>query len=226
MDMIALLKEVDAINSRFNRVFSEKINKDDKNIEKTWIKEVKKESKEERRYGEKRKKETDNPNLGDKLKPKEEKKKKDIIKIIDDSDKHKEDFDQDVEDITLKMDGFERIHLEQYQKHLDQYKRFLATYLEEGSGTIASSYAYQTSDDKPKKREFSWGQEVVTYGEIKDIVRRVHMNALLGGNSTGTLSGHNQIAWQEAEDFKFWKYTSKFNEMMSMILYDQAGSGG
>lgn len=163
--------------------------------------------------------------LSEKLKPKEKKKEKDIIKIIDDSRKHKTKLEQDVEDITLKMDGFEKIHLEQYQKHLDQYKRFLNAYLEEESNVFIPNYAYH-DEKKTEKREFKWGEEVITYHEIKDIVRRIHMNALLSGNNMGTISVHNSVDWQESEDYKFWKYVSKFNEELSFIVYDLVGSGG
>lgn len=156
----------------------------------------------------------------------EQNKDKDIVVIIDESKKHKDELDEQIESITLKMDGFERIHLEQYQKQLDEYKRFLAEYLRDGNNIISSPYnAYNNGDDE-KQRKFEWGQEVVTYGEIKDIVRRIQMNALLGAGSSGDLSSHNQVSWQEAQDYKFWKYCSKFNEQMSFVIHDLVGSGG
>lgn len=153
---------------------------------------------------------------------------KDIVVIIDESKKHKDELDEQIESITLKMDGFERIHLEQYQKQLDEYKRFLAEYLKDGNNVVSSPYsAYNNNNsDDDKKRKFEWGQEVVTYGEIKDIVRRIQMNALLGAGSSGDLSSHNQVSWQEAQDYKFWKYCSKFNEQMSFVIHDLVGSGG
>lgn len=159
---------------------------------------------------------------------KENNKDKDIVVIIDESKKHKDELDEQVESITLKMDGFERIHLEQYQKQLDEYKRFLAEYLRDGNNIVSSPYsAYNNNNsDDDKKRKFEWGQEVITYGEIKDIVRRIQMNALLGAGSNGDLSGHNQVSWQEAQDYKFWKYCSKFNEQMSFVIHDLVGSGG
>jgi len=154
-------------------------------------------------------------------------KDKDIVVIIDESRKHKDELDEQIEFITLKMDGFERIHLEQYQKQLDEYKRFLAEYLRDANNAASSPYsAYNNNNDDDKQRKFEWGQEVVTYGEIKDIVRRIQMNALLGAGSNGDLSGHNQVSWQEAQDYKFWKYCSKFNEQMSFVIHDLVGSGG
>ncbi|MBT4823874.1 hypothetical protein HN695_00725 [Candidatus Woesearchaeota archaeon] len=154
------------------------------------------------------------------------KKDKDIVIIIDESDKHKDDLDKDIEAITLKMDGFEKIHIEQYEKQLEQYKRFLAEYLKEAQNALTSAYDPYQDENGDGKREFEWGQEVVTYFEIKDIVRRIHMNALMSGNASGTMSGHNNVGWQEAEDYKFWKYCSKFNEQMSFIIHDVIGSGG
>lgn len=148
-----------------------------------------------------------------------------IMVIVDESEKHKDKLDDQKEAITLKMDGFEKVHLEQYEKQLAEYKRFLAEYLAEAR---LNALGYNPYDDKKEdgKRNFEWGQEVVTYSEIKDIVRRIHMNALLSGNSSGDISGHNSVSWQEVQDYKFWKYCSKFNEMMSFVLYDLVGSGG
>ncbi|MBI4453048.1 hypothetical protein HY636_00215 [Candidatus Woesearchaeota archaeon] len=164
--------------------------------------------------------------LKDGKKSDEQKKDKDIVVIIDESKKHKDELDEQIESITLKMDGFERIHLEQYQKQLDEYKRFLAEYLRDANNAASSPYSNYDNNEGDKQRKFEWGQEVVTYGEIKDIVRRIQMNALLGAGSNGDLSGHNQVSWQEAQDYKFWKYCSKFNEQMSFVIHDLVGSGG
>ncbi|MBT4540576.1 hypothetical protein HOC35_03615 [Candidatus Woesearchaeota archaeon] len=161
-----------------------------------------------------------------KIKTKKEKKDKSIVIIIDESEKHKEELDEQVEAITLGMDGFEKIHLEQYEKQLEQYKRFLSEYLKEAQYATEAYKAYQPDEGEEKKRKFEWGQEVVTFKEIKDIVRRIQMNALMSGNSVGDMSGHNSVSWDEAQEYKFWKYTSKFNETMSFIIYDSIGSGG
>lgn len=161
-----------------------------------------------------------------KVRKSKDKHDKDIVVIIDESEKHKEELDEQMESITIDMDGFEKIHIEQYQKQLEQYKRFLNEYLKEAQYTAKAYDAYQDDKEKDGKRKFEWGQEVVTFREIKDIARRIHMNALLSGNSTGDMSGHNSISWSEGQEYKFWKYASKFNEMMSFIIYDSIGSGG
>jgi hypothetical protein len=155
-------------------------------------------------------------------------KEKDIVVIIDDSEKHEDKLDRDKQQITLKMDGFEKVHLEQYEKILEQYRRFLAEYLKEAQNAFGNYDKYnagQDSEDK-EKRNFNWGQEVITYKEVKDIARRIHMNALMSGDYVGDISGHNSVGWQENQEYKFWKYASKFNELMSFILYDSVGSGG
>ena len=146
--------------------------------------------------------------LAGKLKPKKEKKDKDIVIIIDSSEKHKDKLDEDVESITLKMDGFEKVHLEQYHKQLEEYKRFLAEYLKEANSGLMPGYDHYEEKEDDGKRNFEWGQEVITYVEIKDIARRIHMNALLSGDGVGSLTGHNHVGWQEAEDYKFWRYCS------------------
>jgi len=164
--------------------------------------------------------------LAKKLLPKKKEKDDDLVIIIDKSEKHKEKLDKQIESITLKMDGFEKIHLEQYQKQLEQYQRFLAEYLKDSNNVLKQGYnPYEDKDNDKKEREFKWGQEVVTYFEIKDIARRIQMNALLSGNTNGAVGGHNHVGWQEAEDYKFWKYCSKFNELMSFIFYDNIGAG-
>jgi hypothetical protein len=160
-----------------------------------------------------------------KIKKKKSKQDKDIVVIIDESEKHKDELDEQMEAITMDMDGFEKIHLQQYEKQLEQYKRFLSEYLKEAEYATKAYDAYQEKEDKGK-RKFEWGQEVVTFREIKDIARRIHMNALLSGNSTGDMSGHNSISWSEGQEYKFWKYASKFNEMMSFVIYDTIGGGG
>ncbi len=166
--------------------------------------------------------------ISEKLQIKKEVKEKDIVIIIDESEKHEDKLDRDKQQITLKMDGFEKIHLEQYEKILEQYKRFLAEYLREAQNAHASYDKYSAGQDSEEKdkRKFSWGQEVITYREVKDIARRIHMNALMSGDYVGDISGHNSIGWQENQEYKFWKYASKFNELMSFILYDSVGSGG
>ncbi|MFH1439604.1 MAG: hypothetical protein ABIG89_03495 [Candidatus Woesearchaeota archaeon] len=163
--------------------------------------------------------------LAKKLKPDKTKikqDKKDIVIIIDESDKHKDELDEQVEAVTINMDGFERIHLEQYEKQLEQYKRFLAEYLRESNNVLKPGYDQYKSDDDGK-RKFQWGQEVVTYIEVKDIARRAQMNSLMSGMTGEALGGHNDISWQEVQDYKFWKLCSKFNEQMSFLLYEKIG---
>lgn len=141
--------------------------------------------------------------------------KKDIVKIIDESEKFEDELDKNVRDITLNMDGFERFHLEHYQKQVEQYKRFLEEYLKEAKGSMAD-YGYAAEEAK-SSRNFEWGQEIINHSKIRDLARRMQMNAVLGGN-------HNQVTSEERNDYEFWKYASKFNLMMSFILYDTIGA--
>jgi len=151
--------------------------------------------------------------------------KKDIIKIIDDEEKEKEILDDDIKQVTVKMDGFDRIFLEQYQKILADYQRFLNEYLNSNANSVfVSKYGYQ--QDTEKKKEFHWGNEVVSNLEMFDVARRIMMNAAMGSGLIAAYTGNNSVNHHEREDFEMWKNASKFNLLLSFLLYEKATNGG
>jgi len=141
-----------------------------------------------------------------------------IITIIDDSDDETEDG------LDIQIDTFHgsshdaAAGIMQYQQLIDQYKRFLEAYLKEDGNAVVKGYDYSMADDK-KDREFIWGQEVATYHEIKDSIRKIKMNLLLGG-------WHNGVSPDEKDRYKFWKYCSKFNKVMADVIETSISSGG
>ncbi|MBI4453047.1 hypothetical protein HY636_00210 [Candidatus Woesearchaeota archaeon] len=143
-----------------------------------------------------------------------------IIKIIDDFDNvDKEGIDTTLGELGQKTESYSAlVHSMQYQQLLDQYRRFLEAYLKEANSAAMPRYQYELGEDNGR-REFKWGEEVATYHEIKDTIRKVKMNLLLGG-------WHNPVSWQAVQDYKFWKYVSKFNKVMAEVIEAGVGSGG
>jgi len=107
---------------------------------------------------------------------------------------------------------------EDYFRHTEIYRQFHADYLK--STTPANSiYDFYSAAETTREREFSWGEEVISYRERKELVRKMQMNALMQG-------GHNNVDPGAKERYEFWKYTSKFNLLMSFMMYERALSGG
>ncbi|MBS3122106.1 hypothetical protein J4434_04440 [Candidatus Woesearchaeota archaeon] len=144
--------------------------------------------------------------------------KDNIISIIDEfgDDEKKEGIDLKLGIVSESYTAL--FHAKQYQQLLDQYKRFLDAYLKEANNTAMQRYQYELGENNGR-REFKWGEEVATYHEIKDTIRKVKMNLLLGG-------WHNPVSWQAVQDYKFWKYVSKFNKVMADVIEAGVGSGG
>ncbi|MBT4823875.1 hypothetical protein HN695_00730 [Candidatus Woesearchaeota archaeon] len=214
MEIQALFEAVNCINCDVSSVIdSKKSAVDTKKIENpSTLEKIKLEkTKRERKKTETRKTSID----------KKEKKAKSegIITIIDEGgkrDKEKDSIDIQIKGIPESKYG-ELAQRFQYQKLLDQYKRFLDNYLKEATSTFNPTYDYQ--QENCKEREFEWGQEVATYSEIKDTIRKIKMNLLLGG-------WHNAVSPDEKDRYKFWKYCSKFNKVMADVIETSVGSGG
>lgn len=165
-------------------------------------------------------KDTKESNRKDERRKEAEIKEEGIIEIIDEFN----NVDNGSIDITLgdfkhKSDNYSAfVHSMQYQQLLDQYRRFLEAYLKDTNNVAMPQYSYENNNGS-KGREFKWGEEVATYHEIKDTIRKVKMNLLLGG-------WHNPVSWQAVQDYKFWKYVSKFNKVMAEVIEAGVGSGG
>jgi hypothetical protein len=149
-------------------------------------------------------------------------KKSDKNSIIEILDEFTEEIEEDSIDLDLDMDpskGYDNlIAAKQYQQMLDQYKKFLDVYLKDDNNVAKASYAYSNKEDDGQ-RNFEWGQEVVTYAEIKESVRKIKMNILMGG-------WHNDVSPDEKERYKMWKNVSKFNKVMADVIESGVGSGG
>jgi hypothetical protein len=63
------------------------------------------------------------------------------------------------------------------------------------------------------------GFEVISYKERLQVARNVQMNALLGG-------GHNYVPPKDMESYKYWTIASKFNQLLSFLMYDRVTGGG
>jgi hypothetical protein len=161
-------------------------------------------------------KSVDKPNTK-KKKTKEEGIKDKIIQIIEELAEI-ENNEQVIEDHingSIKDNYAEIFHMHQYQHQLSQYQRFLSAYLKDYKHAIEAGIknpeyndAFDKADVPVPKREFGYGQEVMTNSEIRDIVRRKRMNWLLGNE-------HNPVSPDEKERYKFWKMFSKFNYVMA-----------
>lgn len=146
-----------------------------------------------------------------------------IINILDDFSDNNNSDNENKEGIDIKLGAVSEsysalVNAKQYQQLLDQYRRFLEAYLKDTNNVAMPQYSYDNSNGS-EGREFKWGEEVATYHEIKDTIRKVKMNLLLGG-------WHNPVSWQAVQDYKFWKYVSKFNKVMAEVIEAGVGSGG
>ncbi|MBI5392336.1 hypothetical protein HZA96_00570 [Candidatus Woesearchaeota archaeon] len=152
-------------------------------------------------------------------------KDKDIITIIDNESDKNNDLDDAVKQVTVKMDGFDRIFLEQYQKMLADYQKFLSEYLNNSASSIfAPKYDYQ--QETGKKKEFKWGNEVVSNLEMFDVARKIMTNAAMGSGLVAAYTGNNTVNHHEREDYEMWKNSSKFNMLLSFLLYEKVMNGG
>jgi len=119
----------------------------------------------------------------------------------------------DEEVIEVREVDLEKIH-DSYEKHTEAYKQFHKQYM--ASMTISSATDYYHEEEEGSKWE--WGDELITYQERKEYVRSTMMNALMQGN-------HNPVDPGNKERYEFWKTASKFNWLLSTMLYDTLGQG-
>lgn len=153
----------------------------------------------------------ESPSLEEKAKIK--KVELDITVVIDDDDsseKTKDDLVNTFSDITVKMLGFDRFHLEQYEKQLQQYQRFLDEYLKSGAfKAVAVDYTYSTEE---KKEEI--GEETLTWKELQSYIAKAHTNQKLGGT-------FNYVDPDLKERYEYWKLF-QHNLIMSFYYNDIA----
>jgi len=145
------------------------------------------------------------------------KKKKDAFSAIDDDKeiqgKKNDKFLDGVLGITVKMDGFERFHIEQYAKQLQAYQRFLSEYLRENVyGSVDydySSLSWGEEDRGPvEARE---NQQTATFKEVTEIIRATKMNQTMHCEA-------NYIDPDMMERYKMWALF-QHNFIMSHLYY-------
>jgi len=126
--------------------------------------------------------------------------------------------------VAAKMDGFDRVFLEQYQKMLSAYQRFLNEYLNNNASSVFKpNYEYKNDENK---KEFHWGDEVAPNLIMLDVARRIMTNAMMGSGIMAAYAGANTVSYLERQDYEMWKAMSKFNEQLSFLLYDKIFNGG
>jgi len=102
--------------------------------------------------------------------------------------------------------------------HTLRYNNFMNDYLNSSTDTNGVSNNGNTyGSNESKTRVFEWGEEVINYDERKETVRAIQMNAIMGGE-------HNYASPKMKEKYKFWKFSSKFNQLLSFLMYDRITS--
>lgn len=131
-------------------------------------------------------------------------------KLLDDEEVAEDSIEDVVEDTIepdIKAEIEEAATTDMYAQHTDMYKRFHKEMMK----SIYQQVQTAEYTEEEKADAFSWGDDVISYKERKEIVRKIQMNALLG-------AGHNHIDPQEKDRYEFWKYASKFNLTMSFLM--------
>lgn len=152
--------------------------------------------------------------LDEKTKLEKKEKDKDITVVIDDPDtaeKGKDEFKDKFLDITVKMLGFDRIHLEHYEQQQMAYRRFLQEYLQSGSPykpiTAIGSYS---SYEKPVVDNTA--VETLTFKEMREFTRANGANVMLGTHA-------NTIDPEVEARYKLWSIFT-FNMAMGFLYME------
>lgn len=155
----------------------------------------------------------DDPNLEKRAKIKKD---EDLSSAIDDDEdsveKRKDEFEDTFKDISVKMLGFDRFHLEQYERQLLQYERFLKEFLEGGAYSAiegATGYSgYGVKGEEEKKQRW----DTMSWKEIKEYSRKANANAIIGVAT-------NHIDPEMSERYKLWQ-VFMWNRNMAFMYYD------
>ena len=148
-------------------------------------------------------------------KTKVKKKKDDLTSVVDEeSDKVKDkDWDK-VLQISMKMDGFEKFHIEQYTKQLEAYQRMLAEYLRSSPYSAVNAYSYLMGEEG----DIDVNQdEMIGFDELWDTLEQIHWNSVVG-------TENNYIHPDMKESLNLWSLFS-YNRM-KMQLWKITGDGG
>lgn len=103
---------------------------------------------------------------------------------------------------------------DEYMRHAEIYRQFMSSQYQQPAQKATADYEYNTSDDSGRAA-FAWGDEIISYSERKVLVKKMMVNSIMHGE-------HNPIDPRKKDAYKFWKYASKFNFLMSTLMYDKA----
>ena len=148
-------------------------------------------------------------------KTKVKKKDDDLSGVVDEeSDKAKDkDWDK-VLQISVKMDGFEKFHLEQYAKQLETYQRMLSEYLRSSPYSAVNAYSYLMGEEGDVDIN---QDEMIGFDELWDALEQIHWNSVAG-------TENNYIHPDMKESLNLWSLFS-YNRM-KMQLWKITGDGG
>ena len=143
------------------------------------------------------------------------KKDDDLSSAIDDDEnveKRKDAFEDTFKDISVKMLGFDRFHLEQYERQLLQYERFLKEFLDGDTYSAikgATGYSgYGVKGEQEKKERW----DTMSWKEIKEYSRKANANAIIGVAT-------NHTDPEMSERYKLWQ-VFMWNRNMAFLYYD------
>ena len=125
------------------------------------------------------------------------------------------ELEKDVDQDKISAREKDRVVHEDYARHTELYKSFHAEYMKDTSSPLKAYDLYSSADSQDKG--WKWGDEVISFKERKELVRKIMLNSLMHGD-------HNHIDPQQKQAYQFWKYASKFNRSLSQMMYDCAMS--
>jgi len=100
-----------------------------------------------------------------------------------------------------------------YNRHTQVFKDFVSNYVENNGfvDTTKQPYEYQEGQSGSTGNT----EELISYKEKVEVARAIQMNALMHGN-------HNYVSPEAKERYEHWKNLSKFNTLLSHLMYDRA----
>jgi hypothetical protein len=115
----------------------------------------------------------------------------------------------DKKTISRDYKGSLPLPIDDYSRHTSIYKQFFAGHISHDTSSV--NYA-EVMDDLPKMSVVG-DIDAISYKERKDYVRTIQMNALMGAM-------HNAVDPKMKDAYEMWKYASKFNQLMSFMMYE------
>lgn len=98
-----------------------------------------------------------------------------------------------------------------YSQHTSTYNKFMTKYLQ-AEKSIAQKSNIGSIE---KKKRFRQGDDIISYKERKEVIRKMMLNKMLNAEL-------NIIDTDTKTQYENWKMGSKFNLLLSFIMYDSA----